>query len=317
MKLNDGFDCQGDGMLTLFTIPKAFAGQVAVTQRNAIRSWLCWSGECEVFLCGDDPGVADVASELRLHHLPGVRRNEYGTPLLDDAFSLVAKAAKGTVMVYLNSDIILLSDLTDALRHIHFRRFLVSGRRRNLDVTAPIDFSTRNWRERTFHDLQTQGQLDSVDAMDYFAFPRAMEWKMPGFAVGRPGWDNWMAYRARVLGIPFVDATDAISIVHQNHAYGHVAGARAYRWNGPEGDRNRFLAGGKERAFTLCDATHRLSANGLQRISRRKRLHRELNILNARHPSWSFACRIGHMVVTFRDRFITGLCRRLSVKRDD
>jgi len=304
-------------MLTLFTIPKAFEGQIATAQRNAIQSWLAWPDECEAFLCGDDPGVADVAAEFRLNHLPDVRRNEYGTPLLDDAFSLVARAAKGTVMVYINSDIVLLSDLAVALRQIHFRRFLVSGRRWNMDVTSPIDFSTPDWRQERMNHIRSQGRLDRVDAMDYFAFLRTMDWEMPGFAVGRPGWDNWMVYRARVMGIPVVDATDAITVAHQNHAYGHVAAASGFRWSGPEGDRNKSLAGGTDRLFTLEDATHRLAPDGVRRIGKGKRLHRELDVLSARHPVWAPACRFGHAAVAAGERCAAALRRRPSEDRND
>jgi hypothetical protein len=50
-------------MLTIFTIPKPFRGHIEVIQRNAIESWLRLRPQCEIILCGDDPGVAEAASE--------------------------------------------------------------------------------------------------------------------------------------------------------------------------------------------------------------------------------------------------------------
>jgi len=66
-------------LLTLFTVPKRFAGHTGVIQRNATGSSKRLGEEVEVILCGDDDGVREAARELGARHFAHVERNEYGT----------------------------------------------------------------------------------------------------------------------------------------------------------------------------------------------------------------------------------------------
>ena len=72
-------------MLTIFTIPKSFQDNINVIQRNAIKSWLKLYPKCEVILFGDDEGVAEVAREFNVLHIPEIEKTEKGTPLLSSA----------------------------------------------------------------------------------------------------------------------------------------------------------------------------------------------------------------------------------------
>eukprot|EP00163_Fabomonas_tropica_P018115 TRINITY_DN3223_c0_g1_i3.p1 TRINITY_DN3223_c0_g1~~TRINITY_DN3223_c0_g1_i3.p1 ORF type:complete len:197 (-),score=24.71 TRINITY_DN3223_c0_g1_i3:500-1090(-) len=75
----EGDDCR----LVIFTCPKAFRGNVLDNQYNAIRSWLEMTPPpAAVVVLGNEAGVRDVARKLGLFHIPDVRRNQYGTPLL-------------------------------------------------------------------------------------------------------------------------------------------------------------------------------------------------------------------------------------------
>src|SRR6185503_19261185 len=76
----------GQGMLTLFAIPKAFRGHTGIIQRNAIGSWARLGGGSRVILFGDEEGTAAVPRELHLEHVPEVERNEFGTPLVSALF---------------------------------------------------------------------------------------------------------------------------------------------------------------------------------------------------------------------------------------
>ena len=50
--------------LTIFTAPKPFVDpHIDLIQHNAIRSWLQMGNDVEVFLMGDDLGIADAAHE--------------------------------------------------------------------------------------------------------------------------------------------------------------------------------------------------------------------------------------------------------------
>ena len=79
-------------VLTMFSVPKAFQGHISIIQRNAIRSWLTLNPKPEIVLFGDEVGTKEVAAELGVEHLPNVRCNQYGTPLVNDVFTQVEKS---------------------------------------------------------------------------------------------------------------------------------------------------------------------------------------------------------------------------------
>jgi len=118
------------------------------------------------------------------------------------------------------------------------------------------NFYHENWEKRLTKYLVNDGTIHPPMGSDYFIYPREVKWDLPPFAVGRPGWDNWLIYRARVLGIPVINATKAVTAIHQNHNYSHVPFQKDNAWEGPEADWNRKLIGCGEYMFTLLDATN-------------------------------------------------------------
>ena len=75
--------------------------------------------------------------------------------------------------------------------------YLAIGRRWDCDIRSAIDFddegaSLRGWAHEN-------GRLDLGRGSDYFVYPRGTDFGLPAFAVGRPGWDNWMIGRALEL----------------------------------------------------------------------------------------------------------------------
>lgn len=270
-------------MISIFTIPKGFSGHTGVIQRNAIESWIRSIEGADVMLMADDPGVADVARELGIRHFPATERNEFGTPLLDSAFRTAVGAAKYPTLAYINSDIILTPEFVPALGRIPFDGFLAVGRRTDLDVRERIDF-TGDWLGPLTEKASATGRLMHPYGSDYFVFPSSSTLtELPRFAVGRPGWDNWFMARARELSLPVVDLTTSCLVIHQNHGYGHVAGARGPMWEGPEGDRNRAMAG---TAYgSILDADYRLTPRGLKRNGRARRaVLRVLHAIDKRLP---------------------------------
>lgn len=246
-------------LLTLFTAPKPFTDpHIAVIQRNAIRSWTLLP-DTEVILLGEENGLAEVARELGVKHLPEVRRNASGTPLISSMFDLARRNSESRLLCIVNADMLLMDDFLEAARQCLSLReeFVLLSQRWDLDVTRPLDFD-EGWQARLRMDVGARGQLHRPAGSDFFLFPRACYQQVPEFAIGRAGWDNWMIYNARRAKQAVIDGTPSVMIVHQNHDYRHLPGGQSH-YNLPETHENTRLAGGEAAVrYTILDAPHRL-----------------------------------------------------------
>lgn len=169
-------------------------------------------------------------------------------------------------MCFLNTDIFLTDDFLGAatrLGQIHPLSLMV-GRRCDVNITEPWDFSKPGWSERLRSMARERGKLRPAQWIDYFVFPRGLlHQQIPPFAVGRPGYDNWLLWKVRAMGVPVVDVTQVVLAVHQNHDYAHHVGGEAGFWGGAETQQNYALLG-KGQFATIDNATHRLTAKGLR-----------------------------------------------------
>jgi hypothetical protein len=274
-------------MLTIFAIPKAFRGHIAVIQRNAIYSWKLLNPACEIILFGDDEGTAEIAAELGVRHIPDVARNEYGTPLVSDIFEQAQRCGAHDLLCYVNADIILMSDFLRGVEQVAHRKrpFLMIGQRWDVNIDEQLDFGPR-WEERLRAYLAEHGQSHAYTGIDYFVFRRGLWKEIPPFAIGRTVWDNWLLYGARQAKAFLIDATLVITAVHQNHNISTI------HWEGPEAKRNLELAGGSENIFTLQDATHLLTQQGLKRPTDNWHMERFLNTLPRFYPYLSWPTQI-------------------------
>jgi len=243
--------------LTIFSVPKPFTEHIETIQRNAIKSWVRLGPFCEIVLLGNEKGVRQVAEEFGTKFVPHIDRNDYGTPLINDVFQKAEHVAACPLMCYVNADIMLPSDFPAIVQYTsRLRRFLMVGRRWDLDLRESWNFDHANSEQELRRRLAERGQIRSFWAIDYLVCPRGMLGKLPPFAVGRPAWDNWIIYRCRCLRVPVVDATKAVTVIHQSHDYAHIRGGASNTWEGPEAEMNRELAGGFRHIFSLRDATH-------------------------------------------------------------
>jgi hypothetical protein len=250
-------------MLTIFALPKAFTGHIATIQSNAITSWSMLSPKPEIILFGDEQGTADFARRLGLRHVPKVKRNEHGTPRLDDIFENAQDLGSYDRLCYVNADIVLLSDFMRAAQRVASWRpsFLMIGRRWNLDLAERIEFERNDWEECLRNDVSQRGIPFDWDAVDYFFFSRGLLRSIPRFVVGRPWWDGWMVWRALSQRVPVVDASRVVMAVHQNHAYDFPGGLPGI-WDSQETKRNLEVAGGIHNDRGILDATYRLEPGG-------------------------------------------------------
>ena len=275
-------------MLTIFAIPKPFRGKIATIQRNAIISWTKLSPRPKIILFGRDEGVAEIAKELNLLHVGEIACNHQGTPLVSDAFSIAQNLSTEGLLTYINSDIILTSDFMDALGKIHLPKFLMSGQRCNLDLNQTIDFEHPHWERNLLSLSNKSGQLEGVQGMDYFVFPRQLYQNLPPFAVGRAGWDNWMVYQALKLGVPLIDSTSSITAIHQNHDYNHHPQGKEGAYRGKEAQMNKELMGGEDYTYFRLDlANWLMTPEGLQLPQwEQQKLHRCLEMLPLVQPEF-------------------------------
>jgi hypothetical protein len=263
-----------DPLLTIFAIPKPFDGLTAVHQANAVRSWLHLGDDVDVVLCGDDPGVRESARSFGVQHIPTIARNRYGTPLVSAAFEQVTSLSRATFLCYTNADIMFTSDLRATVRAIRLDRFLMCGQRWDVDMPTHFDFQPRHWECRLLDRVHQTGTLHSAQAMDYFVSPRGLFGTLPPLVVGRAMWDNWLVFHARSRRIPVLDATRAITAVHQNHDYRHVRGGVQEVWYGAEAHENRIVTAEMLYPFTLEEATADVLPHGALRPRRRGSLMR-------------------------------------------
>ena len=253
-------------MLTIFTIPKPFIGHIGVIQRNAVMSWLNLIPKCEIILFGNEPGIQEIAQELGIRHVPYIRKNEYGTPFLDDVFNHAQKIAHHDILCYCNADIIFFNELIEAVKKISVREYLMVGERWDVDVTTPIDTSRENWAAEFLAFAQEHHSVQNFPGMDYFIFPKGILNEFPPFVVGRRGWDNWLIYHVRKRRIPVIDATSVVHVIHQNHTYVHVPQKEGTRWEGPESWNNVKLVKNRQiYLWELADSDWVLTPEGLKK----------------------------------------------------
>jgi len=280
-------------LLTLFTAPKPFTDpHIAIIQRNALRSWQALGDLVEVVMIGDEAGMNTVAAELGIKHLPDVKTNALGTPLISSIFDLGRAQNDSPYLGYVNADILLMPDLITTLENVAamWKKFLMIGQRWDLEVNQQLNFGP-GWTEDLTEQIHNNGLLHPRTGSDYFIFPRNCFNKVPDFAVGRARWDNWMIYHGREMDYPVVDATNAVMIVHQNHDYSHLPGGQPH-YKMPESDVNLKLAGGGRTVFQLDDCTHEFNNQHIQKMKTTwERLIREFEIwplirLHSRRLGW-------------------------------
>src|SRR4051794_37011669 len=251
-------------MLTIFTLPKPFDGDTGRIQRNAVRSWKRLDPDCQVLLCGNEPNLDDAAAQLGVDRATGIACTEFGTPLVSSAFNRVAELSSHDVLCYANADLIFLSDFLPSVGAVlsEHQRPLIVGECWDVSVGEELsedDFAADgSWEQLLHQRASTDGVFRGPEAIDFFVFRKGTVGSLPDFAVGRPGWDNWMIWHARSVGMPVVDISPTTLVVHQSHGYSHVPKARGSKWEGPEADANRALLDFRQTLFSLEFATHRL-----------------------------------------------------------
>ncbi len=248
--------------LTILSTPKAFTGIFEVIQRNAITSWTRLRPRPEVILFGTDPGTAEICAELGLRHQPEVAASPEGTPLVSDMFLQGQQLATTPAVCWANADIIFTDRILEAAGQVaaHPRAMYVVGRRTDIDQLTPLDFGP-GWQDALVTRAVTEGETKPLNWIDYFLFTRGLFQELPPFAIGRPGYDPWLIWRAADLGADVVDATARVPAIHQRHDYSHV-GTREQAFNGTEAKRNAAIVDDWRHYHSIAHARARFDTDG-------------------------------------------------------
>jgi len=140
--------------------------------------------------------------------------NEWGTPLVSSVFELAQESARTGLVSYINTDIILNRTFPRALELVSktFKQFLMVGRRTDFYYPHSIDFS--NPEDGFWRGARKRGVLHGSAGLDYHAFRKGLYEKVPGFYLGRTNFDNWLLWYALRTGMPTIDATEAVRVIH-------------------------------------------------------------------------------------------------------
>ena len=252
-------------VVTILSTPKAFHGHFGVIQRNAILSWTRLDPRPDVILFGRDEGTAEICAELGLRHVPDVATTDEGTPLLSDMFLRGQEMTTTPMVCWSNADVILTDQLVRAaeLGAAHRGCVYMIGQRTDIDQVTPLSFGPA-WQSDLTARAKAEGELKPVNWIDWFLFTRGLFQTLPPFAIGRPGYDPWLIWRAAELGAAVVDATRFVPAIHQRHDYSHV-GSREATFTGTEAKRNAAIVDDWRHYHSIAYAPLVLTVEGVIR----------------------------------------------------
>ena len=241
---------------TLFTTPRPLLGQYKVIQTNALKSWSLLNPKptkTVVFADRDKEGdlAVDLAGDLAFSVEPILRRSPRNVPLLSDLFPRAQQM--GDVACYTNADIILTNDLLPALDAVaaKFDTFLAVSGRLNVQVLDYIDFST-DWLSALHQKIREQGSRMPECAIDLFAWRGDVFGTIPDYAIGRYRWDNYLMGAPLTRGVPVIDISPVVTLIHQTHAQ--------CPWEDPDATANFAI---EAPACGLKDSSHTLTKDGI------------------------------------------------------
>lgn len=107
-------------------------------------------------------------------------------------------------------------------------------------------------------------KLHPPTAADYFIFRKGTLGQIPPFHIGRTAYDNWFVWAAIDWGLTVIDATRAITAVHQNHSYPEY-GDREKMLKSDEKKENYQMAktAGMPRWYAVNDAPFVFNGKGI------------------------------------------------------
>lgn len=245
-------------MITFLASPKPFNGIAKEHQYRAIRSWQGAGQDVEVILYGDSAGIDKAGGDLGVQVVKQIACAPSGVPYFGAIAGHAAEHGKHDLQVYLNCDI-LLSGILPAMRRIGFPQFLLIGQRIDLGEGLFVDVAQEGWmRQLTQWAAAGKAKLHGPTGIDYFGFRRGMWQGLPTVVIGRGGYDGALLAHCIRNRIRIVDATFAVTALHQFHDYEHIRGGLTAVIRGSDARHNISQAGGPRSSTLVSDAGYTL-----------------------------------------------------------
>lgn len=211
---------------------------------NSLKSFEVLRSTWHVVIFADDTSLCEGS---HLSHLGLVRTScsqsklhkYFQRPTLDFILrSMSEHIGSKHVAMFVNSDIILFAKHFDApydLVRKNSKAFVITGRRYDLDVEKPVDFSSEQ-SLRTFSQMALeQGKQHGQYGLDFFIFSYAaltmiIKQGFPAFLVGIYRWDNVMLSTVLLTRhLHVYDGSETILALHQgieSHDHKHEKGSK-------------------------------------------------------------------------------------------
>lgn len=245
-------------MLTLFSVFKSMEDpHIRVIQRNALRSWMLLDPQPEILIFGDVPGVPEVCAEFGVRHMPSIPVDQDDHERLDAVYQIAWEIGAYNTMLHINGDMILPPYFTQVVASIDARRYLLIGERWDTPVKGEIDFGPDWWPK--LNDLaQRRGASGSVTSVDYFLHQRN-GFRLPEISARAWYADNVIIQQALLEGMPVIDASRVLRVVHQRHDHAYAGGNAARAVNDASLRAQSHLVDGVK---NIAHCTHRLMLGG-------------------------------------------------------
>ena len=274
-------------MITIFSTPKNFENIFDIIQKNALNSWRALSSEVEIIIFGDAIGSEKNAHLINAVYMPEVRVSKSGVPYLSDLFAKAQQYSTYDTLVFINADIILPNNFIKIVSNVknQFRKYLMVGHRWDMDVNTIIDFYDQDKAGEFWQKANEESIKHPSCGIDYFVFNRNTFKALPDFAIGRPGYDNWLLWNARRHFIPLVDTSRDIKVIHQNHHFNfHNLKADPKIYFEEDGKKNKMIHG--ERTLNLLDTNYYIKDGKVYKNKSKDFINRNLGKLPIIFPEF-------------------------------
>ena len=196
-----------------------------------------------------------------------------------------------SILTFINADIILPGNFFDEVMTVskYFNKFLMVGHRWDMDVDDIIEFENDNAKNNFWERVKINSEKHACSGIDYFVYKRNQWKKLPDFIIGRPGFDNWLIWKARRRLFPVIDSTESIQAIHQNHPVNQFYEI--------EGDKNKKLHNGK--TLNILDSTYILSKSKVVRKKGQDFIIRNLHRLPSIFPEFFYPITIYRLIYKY------------------